>query len=51
MYYASKVGLKKIYERVCYYHKQYRKYHCNYKNICGLCSQYQFANPFFFMDN
>ena len=31
MYYASKIGLKKIYERVCYYHKQYRKYYCNHK--------------------
>ena len=25
MYYASKIGLKKVYERICYYHKQHRK--------------------------
>ena len=25
MYYASKIGLKRVYERICYYHKQHRK--------------------------
>jgi len=26
MYYASKVGLKTIYKKICYFHKKYRKF-------------------------
>ena len=36
MYYASKIGLKKVYERICYYHEQHRKFisslHSNFIN-------------------
>ena len=37
MYYANQVSLHRLYDRVCFYHKQHRKYDSNFNQVMHIC--------------